>query len=180
MGSLVHADPAAEMPAVLALLEGSVEVVSPDGARMIEAAEFFVGPLESALHADEIALAATFPNPPDGTGSSWLELARRHGDYALVGVGALVGVDQGVVRSARVALISVGLTPVVVDVSDTCRGAPYDGVDWTRACDAIDAAIEPESDIHATAEYRAHLSRVMSARALRQATEDAVRLPEAA
>ena len=91
VGSLVHADPAAEMPAVLSLLGGSVEALSSArGRRTIDAAEFFVGPLESALEPDEIAVRATFPHPPAGSGTAWLELARRHGDYAMVGVGALV------------------------------------------------------------------------------------------
>ncbi len=174
VGSLVHADPAAEMPAVLTLLEGSVDVVGRSaGERTIAAADFFVGPLESALQADDVAVAATFPSPPAGSGSSWVELARRHGDYAMVGVGALVCLVDGVVTSARVCLISVGLTPVVVDVTQTCAGSPYDRVDWQDAQDAITSAIEPDGDIHASAEYRAQLARVLSARALSQALDDA-------
>ncbi len=91
----------------------------------------------------------------------------------MVGVGALVRLVDGAVESARVALISVGLTPVVVDVTETCAGAPYDRVDWQAAQDAIAAAIEPEGDIHASAQYREHLARVLSARALQQALDDA-------
>lgn len=174
VGSLVHADPAAEMPAVLTLLEGSVDVVGQSaGERSIAAADFFVGPLESALQADDVAVAATFPSPPPGSGSSWVEFARRHGDYAMVGVGALVSLVDGAVAAARVSLISVGLTPVVVDVTQTCAGAPYDRVDWQGAQDAIASAIEPEGDIHASADYRAQLARVLSARALQQALDDA-------
>lgn len=174
VGSLVHADPAAEMPAVLMLLDGSVDVIGQTaGERTIAAADFFVGPLESALQADEVAVAATFPTPPPGTGSSWVELARRHGDYAMVGVGALVRLVDGAVESARVSLISVGLTPVVVDVTEACAGAPYDAVDWQQAQDAIAAVIEPEGDIHASAQYREQLARVLSARALQQAVDDA-------
>lgn len=174
VGSLVHADPAAEMPAVLALLEGSVDVIGgAGGERTIPAADFFVGPLESALRDDDLAVAASFPSPPAGSGSSWVELARRHGDYAMVGVGALVVLAGGTVTLARVSLISVGLTPVVVDVTETCTGAPYDRVAWSGAQDAIAAAIEPEGDIHASADYRGHLARVLSARALQLATDDA-------
>jgi aerobic carbon-monoxide dehydrogenase medium subunit len=180
VGSLVHADPAAEMPAALMLLGGSVEAAGPSGRRTVPAAEFFVGPLESALAADEVAVRAAFPHPPAGTGASWVELARRHGDYALVGVGALVRLVDGMVASARVALISVGLTPVVVDVTAPCGGAAYDRVDWESALDVITAAIEPEGDIHATAEYRAHLARVLSARALHQALDDSQHQLEAA
>lgn len=175
VGSLVHADPAAEMPAVLLLLDGSVEVVSKArGSRTINAADFIVGPLESSLEADEIAVSAHFPDPPAAAGSSWLELARRHGDYAMVGVGAIVVLDSDRrISSAKAALISVDLTPVVVDVTAACAGLLYDELDWGATADLIDSAIEPEPDIHATAEYRRHLARVLSARALSQAATDA-------
>lgn len=171
VGSLVHADPAAEMPAVLALLDGSVETLSSArGRRRVAASDFFVGPLESALEPDEVAVAATFPHPPTGSGSAWLELARRHGDYAMAGVGAVVtrGTD-GAVVSARVALIGVGMTPVVVDVS-AAAGPPGD---WAAAAALVDAAIEPDDDIHATAAYRAHLARTLTVRALVEADAEA-------
>ncbi len=173
LGSLVHADPAAEMPAVLRLLGGHVDVLSRDrGARRIEAADFFVGPLESSLADDEVAVSAFFPNPPQGSGSSWVELARRHGDYAMVGVGAFVTVVDGAVTEARVALISVGLTPVLVDLSEAVRGSAYSEVSWGEALDLVTAAIDPEGDIHASAAYRGHLARVLTARALAEAAAD--------
>jgi carbon-monoxide dehydrogenase medium subunit len=174
VGSLVHADPAAEMPAVLCLLDGHVEVTSRErGVRRIAASDFFVGPLESALQPDEIAVSAFFPDPPAGSGSAWVELSRRHGDYAMVGVGALVRAEDDVVTSASVALISVGLTPVVVDLSRAVTGRPT-GDSWDDALDLVTAAIEPETDIHASAHYRAHLARVLTARALDAATRDTV------
>ena len=97
VGSLVHADPAAELPAVLVLLGGSMELASAGdgGPRRVAAADFFLGPLESALRPGELATAAVFPTPPAGTGSAWLEVARRHGDYALCGVGVLVRAGRG-------------------------------------------------------------------------------------
>ncbi len=175
LGSLVHADPAAEMPAVLRLLGGHVDVLSRDrGARRIEAADFFVGPLESSLADDEVAVSAFFPNPPGGSGSAWVELARRHGDYAMVGVGARVTVVDGIVAEAWVALISVGPTPVVVDVSVAARGSAHADVTWDRAIDLVTAAIDPEGDIHASAAYRGHLARVLTARALAEATADSI------
>ncbi|MEP6665032.1 MAG: xanthine dehydrogenase family protein subunit M [Nocardioidaceae bacterium] len=176
VGSLVHADPAAEMPAVLSLLGGRVEAMSRDrGTRRIDAKDFFVGPLESALQPDEIAVAAYFPNPNSGTGSAWVELARRHGDYAIVGVGALVEVDsERRVTVASVALISVGLTPVVVDLSEACAQTSYDEQAWDGAIELVSQAIEPEADIHASADYRAHLACVLTRRALIKAAIDAV------
>ncbi len=175
LGSLVHADPAAEMPAVLRLLGGHVDALSRDrGPRRIEAADFFVGPLESSLADDEVAASAFFPNPPAGSGSAWVELARRHGDYAMVGVGAIVTLVDGAVSEARVALISVGLTPVLVDLSEAVRGSAYSEVNWGEALDLVTAAIDPESDIHASAAYRGQLARVLTARALAEATADSI------
>ena len=153
---------------------GQVEVTSRDrGTRRIAASDFFVGPLESALQPDEIAVSAFFPDPPAGSGSAWVELSRRHGDYAMVGVGALVRAADDVVASASVALISVGLTPVVVDLSPAVAGRPA-GDSWDDALDLVTAAIEPETDIHASAHYRAHLARVLTARALDAASRDTV------
>ncbi len=175
VGSLVHADPAAELPAVLVLLEGSVEVVSVgDRRRVVEAADLFLGPLEASLGEEEIAVAATFPNPDSGSGTSWVELARRHGDYAVVGVGAVVTLDRDRrVASARLALVSVADVPTVVDVSSTCAGAAYPSLDWAGAVEAVDAAIDPESDIHASAQYRRHLASALVSRALDEAVADA-------
>jgi carbon-monoxide dehydrogenase medium subunit len=175
VGSLVHADPAAEMPAVLALLGGHVEATSRDrGTRRIAAGEFFLGPLESALEPDEIAVSAFFPDSPARAGTAWVELSRRHGDYAMVGVGAVVQTDPsdaGAVVSAGVALISVGLTPVVVELTEAVAGQPS-ARRWDDALDLVTSAIDPESDIHASAEYRGHLARVLTARALDEAARD--------
>ena len=180
VGSLVHADPAAEMPAVLSLLGGYVEAVSRDrGSRRVDAADFFLGPLESALDPDELALAAFFPHPPAGSGTAFVELARRQGDYAMAGVAAVVQLDGDVVTGARVSLLSVGPTPVVVDLTD-CSGDPADGAAWQAAAEQVTAAIEPEGDIHASADYRGHLARVLTRRALTAATADARRGSRAA
>jgi aerobic carbon-monoxide dehydrogenase medium subunit len=176
VGSLVHADPAAELPAVLVLLGGSMELASAGdgGPREVAAADFFLGPLESALRPGELATAAVFPTPPAGTGSAWLEVARRHGDYALCGVGALVTLDGGVrVEAARAALISVGPVPVPVDLTDALGGQAHDAADWAAAGRRAAAAVDPEDDIHATAAYRRHLAGVLTARAARAAAAHA-------
>ena len=175
VGSLVHADPAAELPAVLVLLGGSVELASAgNGSRRVAAADFFVGPLESALRPGELATAAVFPRPPAGSGSAWLELARRHGDYAICGAGVLVRLDQGLrVASARAALISVGPVPVAVDLTDALSGQPHDAADWAAAGRLAAAAVDPDDDIHATAAYRRHLAGVLTARAARSAAASA-------
>jgi carbon-monoxide dehydrogenase medium subunit len=165
VGSLVHGDPAAEMPAVLALLDGWVTLLTVSGSRDVAAADFFTGPMETAVRAGELAVSATFRRPPRGTRSAFVEVARRQGDYAVCGVGAVV--TGGLVR---VALVSVGDGPVLVDVS-----AAYDGsaLDPDAARDLVDAVIEPEGDIHASADYRRHLAHVLVARAVHEARTEA-------
>jgi aerobic carbon-monoxide dehydrogenase medium subunit len=167
VGSLTHADPAAELPAVLALLDGSVTVAGPAGRRTVPAAEFFLGPLESAVRPGELAVEATFPVPPPRTGTAWLEVSRRHGDYAVCGVGALVTLsDDGEVTRARAAYVSVGPTPVVVELTEA-------GADWSAAGRLAAGRVQPEDDIHASADYRRHLVSVLTARALRAAASEA-------
>jgi len=170
VGSLAHADPAAELPAVLTLVGGSVTVATSAGSRTVPAAEFFVGPLESALRPGELAVEATFPVPPPGTGSAWLEVSRRRGDYAVCGVGMLVTVDDdGRIVRARAAYVSVGPTPVLVELTDAVAGRPWDSADWAGAGALASAAVEPDDDVHATAAYRRHLVGVLTARAGREA-----------
>ena len=164
VGSLVHGDPSAEMPAVLCLLDGSVTLRSAEGTRDVAAADFFVGPLETDLRPGELAVSATFRRPAAGSRSAFVEVARRHGDYAVCGVAALVQDD-----AVRVALVSLGPGPVVVDLTEA-----YDGrrLDADRARELVDAQIDPEGDIHATADYRRHLAHVLVARAVRQAQSE--------
>jgi carbon-monoxide dehydrogenase medium subunit len=175
LGSIVHADPSAEAPAVLTLLGGSVTLSSSAGTRTVQAADFFVGPLESALGSGELAVEAYFPAVPDRTGTAWLEVARRHGDFALCGVGVVVTLDgDRRVSACRAALISVGPTPVLVDLADAVAGQLYSSADWDAAAALVRAAIEPEDDIHATAAYRRHLAGVLTARAGAEAAGRAV------
>jgi 2-furoyl-CoA dehydrogenase FAD binding subunit len=164
VGSIVHADAAAEMPVVLALLGGSVEAASVRGTRTIAAADLFVGPLESSLAGDEIATEAFFPalRPREGVG--FAEIARRHGDYALVGVAGLVRVDGDDVVEARLGFLSVNDVPTVLDVSGL---TPQDAVEHVLT------ELEPADDIHASAAYRAQLVRVLTRRVLDAATTDA-------
>jgi aerobic carbon-monoxide dehydrogenase medium subunit len=174
VGSLVHADPAGEMPAALSLLDGMVQIASLDGTRDLPASEFFLGPMESAVKPGEMAVSAQFAIPPAGTGSAWLELSRRHGDYAMCGVGALVTMDPDrVIIRARVGLISVGPTPVLVDVTGALAGRPRDDLDVESAVELVAEAIDPEADSHASADYRGHLARVLTGRALTNAANAA-------
>ena len=163
VGSLVHADPAAELPAVLLLCDGSVELASIGGTRSVPAGSFFVGPLESALAPGELAVAARFALPPPRTGSVFVEVSRRSGDYALAGLALSVTLDaDGHVAAARAAYLSVGPTPLLVDLTDAVSGST---VDWDAAGALAVSRVEPDEDIHATAEYRRHLVGVLTRRA---------------
>ena len=179
VGSIVHADPAGELPAVLLLCDGSMELASTAGTRTVPAAEFFLGPLESALRPGELAVAANFGVPAGRTGSAWVEVSRRAGDYALCGVGLTItlGDEDGdnTVQSARAAYISVGPTPVLVDLT-----GPVSTLDWAAAGALAQAAVEPEEDIHATADYRRHLVAVLTERAGKAALEHARTRPSSA
>jgi carbon-monoxide dehydrogenase medium subunit len=166
VGSIVHADAAAELPAVLRLLAGSVEVASSSGRRTIPADELFVGPLESSLRHDEIALSATFPGLRPGEGVAFDEVARRHGDYAMCGVAALVRVEDDRVVDARASYLSVEDVPTVVDLTTAAD-------DPEGAGDLALEHLEPVADLHASAAYRAQLVRVLTARVLRAAAADA-------
>lgn len=169
VGSIVHADPAAEMPMVMRLLGGTLDVAGPAGRRVIGADQLFAGPLESTLAHDEIAVEAFVPALPAATGAAFDEVARRHGDYALVGAGAVVGVDgSGAVTAARVGYLSASDVPEVVDLT----AALADGIDDEALAAAGEEALthlDPAADIHASADYRAQLVRVITARVLREA-----------
>ncbi|MET8383429.1 FAD binding domain-containing protein [Streptosporangium canum] len=175
VGSLVHADPAAELPAVLALLGGSVRLARPGTVRDVPAAGFFTGLLESAAEPGELAVSAFFPLLPPRSGTAFREVARRHGDYALAGVAALVGLDDDLrITAAKVACVSVGPAPVLVDVAEACGHRPPASADWASAAWAVQERTAPEADIHATADYRRHLTGVLAQQALRDAAREAL------
>ncbi len=172
VGSIVHADAAAEMPVVLSLLGGSIEVVSGSGRRTIEAADLFLGPLECSLHHDEIAVSAFFPALEAGSGVAFAEIARRHGDYALCGVAAVMRLEGESVVEARAGYLSVNEVPTVIDLTPALTdGVSEDALE--AAADLALASLDPVADIHATAAYRAQLVRVLTRRVLRAAHADA-------
>lgn len=174
-GALAHADPSGELPAALVLLEGTVEVARAGRPpRPIPARDFFIGPMESALEAGDLVVAARFPVIPPGTGTEFTEVARRSGDYALCGVAAMVGIEAGgEVSSARVACSSVSPTPLLLDVSEALAGARPEDADYPAAGRLVREAVTPEADIHASAEYRRELAAALTERALATAASRA-------
>jgi carbon-monoxide dehydrogenase medium subunit len=169
VGSIAHADAAGEMPAILVLTDGVVEVAGPSGSREVAASDFFLGPLETTLEDDELAVAVRFGRFPAGTLTAFTESARRHGDYALAGVGVAVTVVDGVIEQARVGLVSVTDVPVAVDVSEAIGRVEPDAADWSAAAEVVREVADPESDIHASADYRRMLVGELTARALAEA-----------
>jgi carbon-monoxide dehydrogenase medium subunit len=175
VGSLAHADPAAELPAVLALLDGTVEAATTAGRRTVGAAEFFAGPLESSLRPGELATGAFFPALAANAGSAFAEVARRHGDYAMAGAAALVTVDEDQrVSSARVAYLGVAATPLVLDLTGVLDRRPPVTCDWAAAAAYARDHMDTDEDIHASAEYRRHLAGVLTERVLRAAAQEAL------
>lgn len=169
-GSLSHADPAAELPMLARLLDATIVVRSKRVERRIPAQDFFVGPLATALEDDELVTRVDLPPQAEGTGWGFEEFSRRAGDFALAAVGALLEVERGVVRRARVAMMGVGDTPI------RCPGAEQALVGRAPDEDALEAAaqaacapLEPNRDLHASPEFRKHLAAVLCRRVLRQA-----------
>lgn len=174
-GSIAHADPSAELPTVLAALGGRVVVQGPGEKRVINYEEFFLTYFTTTLGPDEIVTEVVFPLPEPGTGWSFQEVARREGDFALVGVAALVtrGADDRI-RSVSLALSGVGGTPLRIEPAEAVLVDQKLEQDVLAAVVAkVREAIEPEDDIHATADYRRHVAGVLVARALKTAWERA-------
>jgi CO/xanthine dehydrogenase FAD-binding subunit len=175
-GSLAHADPAAALPAVIAALDGDLVLQSARGRRVLKPAQFFSAYLTTAAEPDELLVEARVPVTPPRTGSAFLELSRRHGDFALVGVAAMITVDDGgVCTAASIALTGVGPTPVVPREAAGAlvgnRPAPKLFEDVGRR---VSGAVAPDSDLHASSDYRKHLAGVLTRRALGQAAARAV------
>lgn len=169
-GSIAHADPAAELTAVLVALGGEVTAQGPRAARAIPAADLFVSYLTTALDARELLTEVRFPTLPAGAGWSWMEVARRHGDFALAGVGVILAMRHGVIWDVRIGLTGVGPTPVRASEAERLlTGRAPSEAPWAEAADAVRAVVEPDGDIHASAEYRRHVSGVLVQRALREA-----------
>ncbi len=170
-GSLAHADPAAELPAVALALDATMIVRSTATTRSIPAADFFTGYLTTVLGPGELLTEVVFPYRPDRSGSAVYEVSRRHGDFALVGAAVEVALDaQGHPASAAVALFGVAPTPVRVEAAEA---ALVTGATLDRVAEVIRESIDPTGDVHATAAYRRHVAGVVSRRALALALERA-------
>lgn len=174
-GSLAHADPAAEYPVTALAADLRFLVHGKDGSREIAARDFFVGYLTTALVPDEILVRVRVPRRPDPHGTAFVELARRPGDFAIVAVAATVTLDaEARVQKVAVAVGGAAPAPFRADAAEaSLLGARLEPAALDQAAALVADAAEPDADLHATAEYRRALCRVLAGRALAQAAAQA-------
>lgn len=157
-GSIAHADPAAELPAVALALDAELVVVGPRGKRTIPAAEFFVGPFSTAIGAGEILTEVRFPRR-DG-GHAFVEFARTHGNFALVGVACVIELDGDTVARASIALSGVAPAPVrATAAEEALTGTTPDDASIRAAVGAVVAGLSPSGDVHGSTETRSDIAR---------------------
>jgi len=174
-GSLAHADPAAELPALAVTLDARLRVQRSGSERWVAAKDFFVGLLTTCLDPQEMVTEVALPPLPARTGWAFQEIARRHGDYAQIGVCARLTLDdRGLCESARLVFLSAGDCPIdAVSAAAALAGSPLDDAAFAAAADLARQEIDPSDDIHATAAFKRHLATVLTRRVLAEATEHA-------
>lgn len=177
-GSLSHADPAAELPAVVTACDATLVIHGPNGERTVPADEFFLGTFSTALEPDEILIEIRVPAWPEQRRWGFREINRRHGDFAIAGLVAWVECDDGdptACNDARIVLFGVAEAPVRARAAEEhLKSAPVNAARVREAAQMAANAFEPSSDIHASAAYRREVSAVL----VRRTLEDALRLGE--
>ena len=173
-GSIALADPAAELPACAVVLGAQIELRGADGLRTVDATEFFRDLYEPDLRPGEVVSAVTIPKRAPGYCSAIAEFARRHGDYALVGLAAHARVDGRTLDDVRLVFFGVGVKPVRAPAADAVlEGREVDDATVRDAQEALAEDLEPTADVHASAATKLHLARVLTARVLRQLVGEA-------
>ena len=173
-GSLAHADPAAELPAVARALDAEFVVRGQSGERVVPAAEWFEGFLTTSRRPDELLTEVRFPAAERGTGISFQEVARRHGDFAIVGLAASLTLSGGAISDARLAFSGVSDVPVRArDAEDLLAGEAPSAELFDEAARRATDDIDPPADVHGSAEYRKKAAAALVRRALRAAADNA-------
>ncbi|HWS08690.1 MAG TPA: FAD binding domain-containing protein, partial [Xanthobacteraceae bacterium] len=166
-GSLAHGDPAAELPMMALLLDAELHIGSVSAARITAARDFFLDALTVDLNAGEIVTEIALPKLPPQTGWGFAEVSRRRGDFALAAAAATLAVAAGAIVEARIALSGIGRTAVRAATAESLLvGHALEPPLVSQAIEAVRAAIEPDTDLHASADYRRHLAGVLTGRAL--------------
>jgi len=170
-GSIAHADPAAEMPAVCLATGATMVATSSGGSREIAAADFGQGYLTTALEPTEILTEVRFPAWSATAGGTVIEVSRRHGDYALVGLACMIDALGGTIASAALSFFGVDNTPVrIAAAEESLLGKSLEDLAaFSAAADLVSSNIEPSSDVHATSNYRRHLAGVLTRKGLAEA-----------
>jgi carbon-monoxide dehydrogenase medium subunit len=175
-GSLAHADPAAELPAVARALDAEFVVRGPSGERVIPAAEWFEGYLTTSRHPDELLTEVRFPAAKPGTGTSFTEVARRHGDFAMVGLATSVVLAGGVISEARLAFAGVSDVPVrAAAAEDLLAGERPSAELFDEAARRATQDLDPPADLHGSSDYRKTVAAAVARRGLRAAADNAAR-----
>ncbi len=176
-GNLAHADPASEMPAIVLALAGRLRAQSVRSERWIAASDFFIGALTTALEPDEMLMEVELPVAQPGTGACFLEVSRRRGDFAIIGVACTVGLDEDKrCNTARIGLCNAGEIPILAAAaSESLVGRRISKPEIDEAADLVQRAIDPGGSIHASKEFQRHIAGVLTARALNTANERARR-----
>ncbi len=175
-GSTAHADPAAEIPGIITLLDGKIRSEKLDGERVLSAEEFFLSYLTTSLDPTEMIMEIELPFMPPKMGWSFMEQSLRQGDFALAGAGVTVELkdDHETCMCARIVFIGVDAKPVRGTlIEEYLLGRPMNDLAIEEAGELVEKIIDPESDIHAGVEYRLNLSKVILKRALVDAKERA-------
>lgn len=169
-GSIAHADAAAELPLLLQTLGGEVEITGQAGVRLVAADEFFVSHLTSCLEPEELVTEVRFPSTGAGWGAGFAEVAPRHGDYAVCAVACALRVAGGVVREARLGAAAVSDRPLRLQAAERALvGSRCEPEALATAADEARRAVDPSDGMHASAEYRRHLTGVLAGRAAQRA-----------
>jgi aerobic carbon-monoxide dehydrogenase medium subunit len=173
-GSLAHADPAAELPAVARALDAEFVVRGPSGERVVPAAEWFEGFLTTSRRPDELLVEVRFPAAGGGTGVSFQEVARRHGDFAIVGLAASLTLSRGAITDARLAFAGMSDVPVrAADAEDLLVGERPSAELFDEAARRAVSDTDPPADLHGSAEYRKKVAAALVRRGLRAAADNA-------
>jgi CO/xanthine dehydrogenase FAD-binding subunit len=170
-GNLAHADPASEMPAIVLALGGKLLAQSHGDERWIAASDFFVGALHTALEPDEMLTEVELPIAVPRSGACFMEVARRRGDFALMGVACTVRLDDdGRCAEVRIALCNAGEVPILADeAGKSLAGRQIDAAEIDEAAELVQSAIDPGGSIHASTAFQRHLAGVLTKRVLAEA-----------
>jgi CO/xanthine dehydrogenase FAD-binding subunit len=174
-GNLSHADPASELPAIAVALGARLCIQSARGERRCDARDFFAGPLTTDLQSDEMLVGVELPLPHLRSGACFMEIARRRGDFAIVGIATMISLgERDECAEVRLAFCGVGETPIdASSAADTVVGHALTREAVREVAESIQARIDPSGSVHATASYQRHIAAVLTERALQAAYQRA-------